>query len=48
MESMLNELVKELYHMKGNRTLCAYLKNFDQEELQDILITPSKHKNLVK
>lgn len=45
---MLNKLVNKLYNERGNILFINDLKEFSNEELQDLLDTSSKNKNLVK
>lgn len=45
---MLHEVISQLYHARGNRMLCSKLEGIDQEKLQEILDTPSKHQNLIR
>lgn len=45
---MLNEIVKQLYNARGNKMFCRDFQNIDQEELQELLETPSKNKNVIK
>lgn len=46
--SILNKLVEILYSARWNIKFCHDIKNFEQEEIQELLDTPSKHKNLIK
>lgn len=45
--NLLNNLVEKLYHARGNFLMCSKT-DLNQEDLQNLLDTPSKHKNLVK
>lgn len=46
--NLLNNLIAQLYNERWNFLMCDKVKEINQENLQELLDTQSKHKNLVK